>query len=556
MPLGVLQVQGHVPGTAFLDDSKQAHVDETLAAAGQQLKKGTGRHKDTVLVPQPSDDLNDPLNWPRWKKELFFANLVAGGALTGAIGHLINAGFKVIASQWGVSVDAVSSTNAWLNLATAVYTIVQGALATKIGRRPIFVSASLMQVVATIWSARSNGYNSFLGSRVISGLGMAPYQGLAGAAIGDVFFAHERGLRVAIWSFAIGGAINITPMINGTFLDKPDGWRTCFYIIFGIFCAHLCTVLVSFPESAYHRAAIYETDQGASATQLAAARLAEKLERADEPLEKADNGQFVERASRESLAIGETSVKKTWVQELAIWSYTGKDSLPQLLVRPFRSLLNPIVWYAIFAYGFIVTFLVVISVVNATIFSLAPYKFNARLVGFTSAGPLVGSILGTVVAGPLVDYLTKWFARRNGGIYEPESRLIANVFALVFMAGGLGAWAGSTPYHPHWAVPVILYGVINFGQCIAAAAVATYLLDATKHNSAESFAVINFAKDIMLWAMSRHFNSWILEHGVQTMFGIVSGICAFCIVLSVPMYIFGKKTRAWIAENPLLFKTN
>lgn len=93
-----------------------------------------------------------------------------------------------------------------------------------------------------------------------------------------------------------------------------------------------------------------------------------------------------------------------------------------------------------------------------------------------------------MVAGPLVDYLTKWFARRNGGIYEPESRLIANIFALVFMAGGLGAWAGSTPYDPHWSVPVILYGVINFGQCIAAAAVATYLLDATKHNSAESFA--------------------------------------------------------------------
>ncbi len=27
-----------------------------------QLKHGTGRYKDVILVPQPSDDPNDPLN--------------------------------------------------------------------------------------------------------------------------------------------------------------------------------------------------------------------------------------------------------------------------------------------------------------------------------------------------------------------------------------------------------------------------------------------------------------------------------------------------------------
>lgn len=35
----------------------------------EQLKKGTGRYKDVILVPQPSDSPNDPLNvrFCRWK---------------------------------------------------------------------------------------------------------------------------------------------------------------------------------------------------------------------------------------------------------------------------------------------------------------------------------------------------------------------------------------------------------------------------------------------------------------------------------------------------------
>jgi hypothetical protein len=29
-----------------------------------------------VLIPQPSDDINDPLNWPSWKKTLAFSTII------------------------------------------------------------------------------------------------------------------------------------------------------------------------------------------------------------------------------------------------------------------------------------------------------------------------------------------------------------------------------------------------------------------------------------------------------------------------------------------------
>lgn len=49
-----------VPGTVFL-------VDESHQS---QAKHARGSNKDVVLVPTPSDDPNDPLNWSARRKNL------------------------------------------------------------------------------------------------------------------------------------------------------------------------------------------------------------------------------------------------------------------------------------------------------------------------------------------------------------------------------------------------------------------------------------------------------------------------------------------------------
>ena len=74
MGLGVLEPRGistghHVPGTVLLDT--QEATDETnLALEAAGLKKGNGKDSGLILVPQPSNDPNDPLNWPIWQRDL------------------------------------------------------------------------------------------------------------------------------------------------------------------------------------------------------------------------------------------------------------------------------------------------------------------------------------------------------------------------------------------------------------------------------------------------------------------------------------------------------
>ena len=83
MPLGVIEDYRleHVPGTAPLERVENAGIP------GAGLDDRLGLKYDPsgkiVLVPQPSDDPNDPLNWPRWRKEMFIVAAIWGTACVG-----------------------------------------------------------------------------------------------------------------------------------------------------------------------------------------------------------------------------------------------------------------------------------------------------------------------------------------------------------------------------------------------------------------------------------------------------------------------------------------
>jgi hypothetical protein len=72
------------------------------------LKHGTGRNAHIVLAPQPSEDPNDPLNWPSWRKEFCLVLLVYGAMLNAAtIGPLLNSSIVVIATDLNRSITDI-----------------------------------------------------------------------------------------------------------------------------------------------------------------------------------------------------------------------------------------------------------------------------------------------------------------------------------------------------------------------------------------------------------------------------------------------------------------
>jgi hypothetical protein len=68
-----------VPGTAPLSEltSNTARIGDVDPSNLKRDENGI------VLIPQPSDDVNDPLNWPRWKKEMFTVTYAFGCGCVG-----------------------------------------------------------------------------------------------------------------------------------------------------------------------------------------------------------------------------------------------------------------------------------------------------------------------------------------------------------------------------------------------------------------------------------------------------------------------------------------
>jgi hypothetical protein len=92
----------HVPGTVILDE-EAAHTDVTSG-----LKHGTGRNAHIVLAPQPSEDPNDPLNWPRWKRELCFFVLNIGGVLGACVvSPMLNTSIVLLSVYFKVSIPSI-----------------------------------------------------------------------------------------------------------------------------------------------------------------------------------------------------------------------------------------------------------------------------------------------------------------------------------------------------------------------------------------------------------------------------------------------------------------
>lgn len=177
--------------------------------------------------------------------------------------------------------------------------------------------------------------------------------------------------------------------------------------------------------------------------------------------------------------------------------YNGKIQDISWMKAAFRPLVlfaYPAVLWSTVVYSLSVGWLIVLSESVAHIYQENPYNFSALGTGLVYLSPFIGGILGTVVAGKVSDVIVRYMTRRNGGIYEPEFRLIMGLPVALCTAIGLMGFGWSAEEHNTWIVPTLFFGIISFGCSLGSTTAITFCVDSYRQYAAEALVTLNFSK--------------------------------------------------------------
>ncbi|KAG4413952.1 hypothetical protein IFR04_012919 [Cadophora malorum] len=525
----------HVPGTVILNE-EFAHSSDVTAG----LRHGSGKDAHIILVPQPSEDPNDPLNWPITKKRIILAILGFGTSLIAAtISPLLNAGLFTISLEFGVEIGDITLISGYQLLIAGASAPFIGALARKYGKRPCFLFSSVMALIGTIIGSCTNSYDGLLAARIVQGFGIAAYESLIVSVIGDLFFVHERGFYTSIIMFLLAGVSNFSSVITG-YITANLGWKYLFHLLNAFIGLQIILLFFFCPETAYLHDRRYETDELATDDLRG---LSEVEKRHEARMERKKLGEGAELAQMETVANTVRSVpkKKTFMQETAVFTGSYSDeNLLQLVIGPLAVFSNIAVFWVVIISGTITATYVAQAYILAQVFSFPPYNLDASGVGLLSLGPFIGGILGSIVLGMILDPTIKWLCAKNKGVYEPEYRLVIMIGALVTGAA-LMAWGYMIENGIDMYACATVHGLVLFGVIAATLASSAYALDAYRDMSNEVFLAGMLVKNFLFYAWSYFVNDWTASSGPAEVFYVFGGV-AFALVLStIPVYIFGKK---------------
>jgi hypothetical protein len=247
----------------------------------------------------------------------------------------------------------------------------------------------------------------------------------------------------------------------------------------------------------------------------------------------------------------------TFVQTLK--PFNGRlhnDKWLRVAVRPFILYAYPSVLWSAVVYSCSVGWLIVLSESVAVIYrTRTTYGFSALSTGLIYISPFIGGILGTAVAGKVSDFIVKAMAKRNGGLYEPEFRLVMAIPITISTVIGLMGFGWSAHEHDAWIVPTVFFGIISFGCSLGSTTAITFCVDSYRQYAGEALVTLNFSKNIFHGLVfSLFFTKWLESDGSKTVFIYVGIIQLILMAFSIPMYIFGKRARMWTVRKNLMEK--
>ncbi|KAI9737832.1 MAG: hypothetical protein M1834_009201 [Cirrosporium novae-zelandiae] len=470
--------------------------DNSDADAPKRTKDGK-----TILIPQPSDDPADPLNWSTARKWKVFISVLLPSLLTdwGMLWGTVL--YESQAIEWNMSVTDVSDSSSGGMFLQGAGGILAVPFIQRYGRMPVLFWSQFLACMMVIGATFAPTYAGFTALRTLQGFfGTAP-QVVALTMINDMFFFHERSRKINIWAFCLLIGPFLGPFI-AILCSLQIGWRADFGVLAGFYGASTIAALFLSEETLYDRESPKAREIASSQGRLSQLFFIGGAKVPDRP--------------------------QPWAVCKHLWQV---GICPQILFP------TACFTMIIFMWGIGIT-----STMSQFILA-PPYLFSTTNFAMLYFAPMIGAVLGETWGHWFNDFLFHRYIRTHNGEYNPENRLWAVYPSTVFGIVALVLYGQALQHELSWVAIAFAWAMMTFATLSTTAAISSYAVDAFPHHSALASSMVNFWRTNGGFCVTYFQYDWVAHNGAGVSFGCQAAILAASWFAILATQICGKRWR-------------
>ncbi|KAF2715747.1 MFS general substrate transporter [Pleomassaria siparia CBS 279.74] len=493
----------------------------------------------TVSLPIPSESPYDPLNWT-WQKRAIA--LISIGIFSYS-GLVVTQGASVLSGGLATVFPPESSHPFTIEVLITAPTLFMGLggflwvpLTFALGRRPVFLIASLLLLVACFGASISTTFYELLICVSLLGFATGFTFGALILIIIDLTFIHERpsaiAMVMAIVAFTGTPSIGLVPIVS----DQGKDWNR-FYKLWCIPIGISFLVAILFFPETYFKRPIVAYD-GRTFIQTASEKL-RIYDNEDVPAtsRKLYNKELPDMPSRPWI--------RSFIDLFSVSRATRTSWKSMLLCYPqiFFCLINPLIFCVVIAAAVNFAGMMFIGATYAKILSSPPYSYPAYIIVNVNTCAGVGSLFSWPLGGWLVGYVLKRLAKRNKGVREAEHYLVGYILPVI--TGSLSTIIYGLAVHNKWhfGFYYLAYGINSFSYTTINLTNILWITEAFPRWAAPALVIVGGGSMVASFAVSFALVPWIEAQGYLWVGLEVTGIQIATGLLFVPAVFWGKGLR-------------
>ncbi|KAI0471023.1 major facilitator superfamily domain-containing protein [Xylariaceae sp. FL0804] len=516
------------------------YVDKPSTAQVEGEVKLVNDDNHVRLIPIPTDDPNDPLAMPRWRKMAILSTccwfaIFSLLAISG-IGTFMNTLYEMYTPAHSTTQITGLSTYPTMIMSFGSFGLLP--LAFVFGRRPVFLFAVTVTFITVLTAGSSTTFNGHFISRVFLALGTGACESLLPLIISDATFIHERSFYFGFY-WSVQNGVNAALNIALSYMIAASSWRWYYWLFAITLGASIVMAVFLLPETRFARPAASVNGRVVLTDEFGATHFLSDEEA------RARFGDLLLHNNQDG--VSGPREKRTLLQELKPWSPVAPNGLAiwaGAYWKILKSFSSPGVWYAMLTSSISLGIAVAISLVYSTLLEES-YGWSASSVGLFNAGVIPAAILAMLYSGWGAAKVNIWLAARNGGVHRPEHHLIHLIIPYLTGACGIivfGVCANSPEKYSAWGL-VLAWAIYEFSFTCVIITTTTFAAEVFPENPGAAMVPVVGGKNIISFGASYGLipmvNTYTYLEAFMILFGVFTGIFA----LGIPVYFLNGKWR-------------